>query len=181
MAEFAAASFREDPYAVEMDGHTYVFPVLSAAKWLALLTDANGWPARVLHHADADSYEAFLDQVEAGVLGPADVTRLARLVFAEQAGRSWWEAERLARSVLGTPALTAAVLVRGLDPSRLTLAAFLAVVWSRATEGASQADRMAMEAQLMAPPPEAMAEMGDEMDLGAVATMFRGMQGVRVG
>jgi hypothetical protein len=40
---------------------------------------------------------------------------------------------------------------------------------------------MQMEAELMAPPPEALADMDDSMDLSAVAQMFRGMQGARVG
>ena len=148
---------------------------------MAVLSDTGSWPVRVLHQAETDSYEAFLDRVETGEADPAALLRLARAVLSEAAGRPWWEAERLCMTVISNPALTGEVLSRGVDPGTMTLAAFLAVVWARATQGVPQTDRMAMEAQLVSPPPEALPEVGDSVDLAAMAQMFRGMQGARVG
>jgi len=181
VADFSTASFRDTPIEVEYNGCTYSFPVLSAQRWLTMLSDRNRWPVRVLHHAEPESYERFMDEAEAGRATRDDLVFLARKVLSESAGRSWWEVERLCNAVLTSPNLTGDVLSRGVDPDRLTLAAFLAVVWARATQGAKQTERMQMEAELMAPPPEALADMDDSMDLSAVAQMFRGMQGARVG
>ena len=181
MADFSTAAFRDTHIEVEQGGYTYSFPVLSAQQWMSLFSDRGRWPVRVLHHAEPESYERFLDEVEEGRADKDDLIRLARMVLSESAGRPWWEVERLCNGVLTNPALTGEVLSRGVDPSSLTLAAFLAVVWARATQGAKQTDRMQLEAELMAPPPEALQDMDDSMDLSAVAQMFRGMQGARVG
>jgi len=181
VAEFAAAAFRTGPVTVTVDGHDYRFPTRSARWWGTALGEPRTWPVTVLHSAEPDSCEAFLTEVEEGRANEGTLIRLARAVMSEAAGRPWWEAERLCNGVLQSPGLTGEVLLRGVDPDKLTLAAFLAVVWARATQGVQQADRMRMEAELMAPPPEALAEMDDDMDLGAMAQMFRGMQGARVG
>jgi hypothetical protein len=181
VADFSSAAFRDTPVEVELNGRAYAFPVLSAQRWLTMLADKRRWAVLVLHHAEPESYEAFLDEAEAGRASAEDLARLARMVLAESAGRPWWEAERLCNAVLTSPMLTGDVLSRGVDPGRLTLAAFLAVVWTRATQGAKQTDRMQLEAELMAPPPEALQDMDDAMDLTSMAQMFRGMQGARVG
>lgn len=181
MADFSSAVFRDTPVTVTQDGRDYVFPVLTAQQWLAAMAQRERWPVLVLHHADADSIETFLDEAEAGRADADALLRLARAVLAESAGRPWWEAERLCVLALSRPELLGEVLSRGVDPARMTIAAFLAVLWSRVVQGVSETERMAAQAQLSAPPPEALPEMGDDMDLTAMAQMFRGMQGARVG
>lgn len=180
MADFSSAVFRCSPISVEYGGDHYLFRLVHADEWMSAMASA-AWPVHVLYTAEPDSYEQFVTRVEDGALGRDDLEPIARKVLAEASGRTWWQAMRLMNAVLGSDRVAGAVLSTGVDPSRMTLAAFLAVVFSCLTRDRKPEDVMQLEAELMAPPPEAAQELEQGMDLAQMAHMFRGMQGARVG
>ena len=161
-----------------MDGISYTIPHLCAGGWLSVISRPD-WTARVLQLADPDSYESFLQRAEAGEYGQAEINRLARSVLSEASGRTWWEAERLIAQLRHDP-LLGAVLSTGADPSRLTLAAFLSVIYAVLVRGADHRARTQIEAELTIPPPEAAGE-GPEEDMSAMVSRMRAMPGVSTG
>jgi hypothetical protein len=180
VADFRSAAFRSRPFSVDLDGTEYWFPSVTAATWLSCLAESN-WPRAVLGLAEAESFDTFADQAATGARRPADMPRLARAALAEAAGRPWWEAERLSATALEQPGVLGTVLAKGVDPSRMTLAAFLAVIWSAITQGAEKSERMRIEAELSVPPPEALEEADDAFDMTATVQQMRNIPGVRVG
>lgn len=181
MADFAPAAFRSTPITLDVDGHPYTFPAMSAARWLELLS-APAWTLDVFRLTDDAAYEEFLARVDAGAAGPRDMTKVANAALAEAAGRSWWEALRLAHVATGAPTVLGSILLRGVDPERLTLAAFLAVVWVVVMQGRDDMARTQLEMELTTPPPEALEEEGvPEMDMATLVASMRAAPGVSVG
>lgn len=180
VADLASAAFREGDVQVQYRGESYTFPVLSASRWMEILSSPV-WPSRVLLEADGPSYDRFMELAEDGVLDGQDMMRIACLVVDEQAGRAWWEGIKLAHVCLHNVRVLGTVLMRGARPETMTFAAFLAVVWAVLTQNASATDMMRYEAELAVPPPEAVVERGDDTDLSAVVQRLRGIPGVSIG
>lgn len=180
MSDFSEAAFRPgEEFWVELDGDLYFFPVLSTAEdWLALLGNPD-WASNVLRRCSSSTFTAMLDRVAEGDSPSATPLRLARAALADAAGRPWWEAQRLAAHAL-TPEILGAVLMRGVQPRALTLAAFLAVTETVIRNGLDDAKRMQFEMELTSPPPEALDEAPEE-DPAAVIARLRGMTGARIG
>lgn len=175
MADFAPAAFRRGPFTVEADGLTYTFPALSAAEWLDTLAYTS-WPAAVLHRVPDAQYEAFLAIPD---LDKSHLLRMAHAVLEGAGGRPWWQVERVAHAVLGAPNLLGGVLLRGVDPERMTLAAFVSAVWVLLTQSGDDMQRAQMEMELTAPPPEALEEQGpQEMSMDDMVAMMRGVPGM---
>lgn len=179
MTDLLRAAFRSQPVRVESDGFAYVFPHLTAARWLERLAEP-GWTRAVMQLADDASFEAFLCRAEDGEAGPDDMHKVARSVLARVAGRPWWEAEKLI-AVLDSPLLLGSVLGQGADPESLTLAAFLAVVHAALLRGQDAEGRMKLEAELFAPPPEAVDDLPEDEQMADVVARMRAVPGMRVG
>lgn len=157
MADFSTAAFRREPFTVDVDGHEYTFPALSAAAWLDVLAQP-GWSMLVFWLCDDGAHQAFVDRVERGDAGKAELTRIIHAAMSAAGGRPWWEVERLAGICLAQPTVLGTVLMRGVDPARCTLAAFLAVVWTLIMQNGSDTERTQREMEITAPPPEALEE-----------------------
>lgn len=176
MSDALRAAFSRGPVTVDVDGIRFSFPHATASEWVTCLASAH-WHADLFRRADPASYEAFLDRAEEGRAGARELSAVAHAALTAAAGRPWWEAERLVY-VLADPSLLGAVLRTGADPDRLTLAGFLAVVYSVLVTGQDTAGRMKIDSELSVPPPEAAGE-GDD-DLSSVVASLRSMPGVRV-
>lgn len=157
MAEFSTAAFRQGPFTVEVGGHLYVFPALSAAQWLDTLAQP-GWDTEVFRLCDDEAHEAFVERADNGEADRPELLRIVHLAVAEAGGRNWWEVTRLAGICLGQPSFLGSILLRGIDPSRCTLAAFLAVAWSLITQNGTEMEHAQREMELTTPPPEALEE-----------------------
>lgn len=179
MPEFAGAAFHTGPLSVRLDDVTYTVDPLTAAGWLRVLP-WEGWPLLLFNeHFSSRSRDRVLDRLTAGTWTRADVVGLGRAALAEAAGRPWWEAERLAAWSLQKHVL-GAVLAKGTDPERLTLAAFLAVTEHLVMSGLDEMRRAQAEAELMMPPPEEIRNQPEE-DLSTTVARMRGLPGVRLG
>lgn len=184
MTDFRTAAFRTIPFSVHVSPRDYPFPVLTAQQWLEMLGSHN-WITAVIGVLGEGHHEQFLDAVAESVLCEAEVLAFARSALAQSAGRPWWEAERLINSCLDDGGrLLGTVLVSGADPSRMTLAVFLACVWATLTKGADATALVKLEAELLVPPPEATeAERAglDDDGMSSMVDRLRGMPGVHIG
>lgn len=180
VADLAPAAFREGSVRVEYKGETYAFPVLSASRWMEILSSPV-WPSRVMLEADGPSYDRFMELAEDGRVDSSDLLRVACMVADEQAGRPWWEGVKLAHLCLNNARVLGTVLMWGVRPETMTFAAFLAVIWAVITQNASPTDMMRYEAELAVPPPEAVIERGDDTDMSAVVQRLRNIPGVSIG
>lgn len=183
MADFGSAVFRTTPFPVRAREHEFLFPCRSAREWLEMLGSDN-WIVAAVGSLGNDDHERLLDLIESGELGEADVRALAHAALAGAGGRPWWEAQRLAAACMSDGGrLLGAVLTGGVDPSRLTLAAFLACVWATLTKGADAQQIVKLEAELVIPPPEATPEEREELDddMGSMVERLRSMPGVSIG
>ena len=178
MAEFSAAAFRQGPFTVEVGGYSYVFPALSAAQWLDAMAQP-GWDTEVFRLCDDEAHQAFVDRADSGDADRAELLRVVHLAIAEAGGRNWWEVVRLSGICLAQPAFLGSILLRGIDPSRCTLAAFLAVAWSLITQNGSETERAMREMELTTPPPEALDEEEPEpVDMNELVARMRAAPGV---
>lgn len=185
MAEFRTAAFRTEPFTLFVIAGpvTHSFPALTAREWLEILGSRN-WVAATLAMLPQEDYERFLDGVEVARFGRADVIALAHSALAQSAGRPWWEAERLTGACFNDNGRLLGTLIgNGTDPSRMTLAVFLACVWAALTKGADATDIAKLESELLPPPPEATQEERAELedDLFGMVERMRAMPGVRTG
>lgn len=187
MADFRSAAFRSVPFTISLGAgmltREFPFPVLTAQEWLKFLGSGN-WVVHVVSALPDEAHERFVDCVESGELGTADVTSFAHSALAQSGGRPWWEAERLVGTCFADGGrLLGTVLGQGIDPSRMTLAVFLACVWATLTKGADATGMAKLESELVVPPPEATAQERAELeeDMYGMVERFRGMPGVRTG
>lgn len=183
MDDFPSAAFRSQPFVVLVGVHSYAFPVLTARDWLEFFGSGN-WVTHSVSALPNEAHTLFIDRVESGELSPTDVRLFAHSALAQSAGRPWWEAERLVGACFSDGGrLLGTVLLGGVDPSRMTLAAFLACVWAALTKGADATALAKMEGELLVPPPEATPEErgGADDDVFAVVERLRNMPGVRTG
>ena len=161
----------------------FPFPVLPAGDWLEIF-GKNNWIIATVNSTPADAYEELLNGVESGELGTADVLAFAHSALAQSAGRPWWEAERLIGACFNDSGrLLGPVFLHGVDPSRLTLAAFLACVWAKLTENADATALAKLESELLVPPPEATEDerAAVDDDVFSMVERMRAMPGVRTG
>lgn len=179
MADLGPAAFRRDPFPVQVGDDTYTFPALSAARWLDILS-SDRWMVTVLRQLEIEEYERFLDRPE---LTPQDVRKFACAALAGAGGRPWYQVLRLAATVLDSADALGAVLLRGIDPERMTLAAFTSCVWVLMTQSGDQMQRMQTEMQLTMPPPEILPEEIEEqeMTMEEMVAAARSVPGMRIG
>jgi len=182
VADLGPAVFRDGPFSVTVAEHHYLFRHEPAATWARALF-ASSWILQVLHLMDPESYEEMLDRIQEGSVSQEHVRRIAHAALADAGGRPWWEVERLVRACGSNDGrLLGRVVLAGVDPARVTLAAFCAAVWAAATEGAGPEDMLKMESMLTVPPPDALAEEAVPVENpDEVVARLRQLPGVRLG
>lgn len=179
VADLAPAAFRRAPFPVQVGDDTYIFPALSAAQWLDILS-TDRWMTAVLQELEPDEYDRFLDRPG---LCPEDVRKFSCAALSGAGGRPWYQVLRLAGTVLGSPEALGSVLLRGIDPNSMTLAAFTSCVWVLLTQNGDQMQRMQAEMQLTMPPPEILPEEIEQspMSMEEMVAAARSVPGMRVG
>jgi hypothetical protein len=133
---------------VDLGPHTVTIPALPARPWLtALITE--GWAGIVPGLLPADS--PVDDLITDGTITSAECTAAARAALAAAAGCPWWTAQRLAHGCVAGE-LGAELVLRGVDPDRLPLAAYLAAGYRAASRHLDDPKRARLDSQLEAPP-----------------------------
>jgi hypothetical protein len=126
----------------------YTIPALRATPWLLAVLE--GSPLAVVPGLLADE-TALDDLLLDGLIDVAELTAAAHAAVEAAAGVRWWVAERLTASIAGT-ALGGELVLRGVDPDRVSLGAYLLAGWRRAVTLMSERDRFRWEAELERPP-----------------------------
>lgn len=184
MSTLGEAAFRTRPFTVQRAGLDLVFTHRPASEWIAdLVTDH--YPVRILQSMEARSYEQMMDAAEAGRITRDDLVPLAHQALAEAGGRVWWETANLVGAVVREPTgrLLGELVLAGVRPETMTLAAYCAAVWARLVQNADATQLMKLEAQLTMPPAGVpLDEMPDDTDdFAATAQRLQNMPGIRTG
>lgn len=181
MPDLRSAAFRTTPFSITHKEVILRFPPLPASVWIEAI--GNGPVALV--QLMGDGYDDFLDAIGNGSLVTADIPHIANRAVAEAGGRPWWEVQRLIGSLLHPESggrLLGAVLATGVQPERVTLAAFCAVIWSTVTKGADATELMKAESKLSVPPPGIdLDEIPEDDDFEAAARRMQNTPGMRIG
>ncbi len=152
---------------VDLAGHTITIPALPAQAWLVAVV-VDGWAGVVPGLADVP--DEVDDLIAAGRIRSTDCTRAARDALAAAGGCPWWTAQRLAHAVASHP-LGPELALRAVDPSRLSLAAYLAAGYQAAARNLDKAKLARLDWQLDQPPAGIPAEEWWDEDAAAAGFM----------
>lgn len=153
----ALVGFRPVSVDVELGDWTYQIPALPAADWITAVLAPEGGAIVPGLLCAADRADIWRDFVEGGF--DDEVLRdVERDALEAAAGRPWWEADRLIRTMVAPDnwgTVHGELMLRGLDVERLPLAAVLNAVYALVRKMLSHdADALArFDAKLKMPPP----------------------------
>jgi hypothetical protein len=172
------ASLRAFAITVDALSRSGTVPNPSARTWiLACLSDSLPWSVFPGLLPEAENGQ-IIDVLVAGEDHDFEFRVAGFKAIAQASGREWWEALRLVNMV-DDPVMLGRLTVAGVDPERLSFAAWCAAVYHLATDGADQKERFKFDSKLMAPPsmPEAF-EAAQEDDFAAMVMMARNLPGM---
>lgn len=154
-----ARSLRPTPVVFTVGGLDYELPPLPAADWLNTLMQP--WTPDDL----------LLDLVPNGVqvalrIEPEDVEPLVLALIEEASGRDWWVALRLVGAVQGGwSVLGPEMILQGVDPERLSLAAWLDAMTLLILRAMNKDDHAMFLSQVELPPVEVREQVAEEMEM----------------
>jgi len=149
------------PVSVQLGGHQFEVPAQPAAWWLSMLMDPNSdlldlFPG-CLDDAGQDVVNNLLFE---GVVPLEDLHKTVLDIVGTNAARDWWVVFRLVEVArISWHTIGAEMLSRGVDPGRLSLAAWLDVLTVTLMKNIDPKDATMFAMKLEAPPPEAVAEV----------------------
>lgn len=146
----AAAILRCWRVDVELAGGTYTIPALPAVHWLQAILEGSHFDLIPGLLSDEDGGDID-DQLVAGVVTYGEIRDAARAAIAAAAGMKWWTAERLAYAALSTW-VGGELLLRGVDPERVSLGAYLAAAYRAVTRIVDEQKRIRIDMDLERPP-----------------------------
>lgn len=162
------ACVRSDPFPIRVGTHDFLMPAHLADDWLTALTThmVNGVVPGLLSPDDASTV---VHELMAGRLTYDDLERAAHEAIGHASGRSWWQAVRLTGWADDrTGEMYGNLILRGVDPSRVTFAAWCAAMLALVMRGRDEKERQKIEFDLMIPPPSVVDEV-DDWDSGIPA------------
>lgn len=158
-----AAALRPAAVAVELGEWEYEVPLLYAADWLEALI--NGWGGIVPGLLHPEDQISVLRDYATGRITKDELLASAKAVVEAASGRRWWQAERLVGTATNDefwPALHGSLLLRGVDLERVSFGAALNALYVLMVENMKEDKRHQFDAQLDAPPPEAVRAEWDD-------------------
>lgn len=135
------ALLRADPTTVTVGPHYVTVPPMMADRWLLLLE--SGLLDDVIPGALSLPHASLVaDALISGDVGPADLVQASKDAVRDVSGRVWYEAVRVA-VLCGNDggAVLAGVMLQGIDPKRVTYAAWCAAVLAWINGRLSEEDR----------------------------------------
>lgn len=145
-----AATLAQWAIDVDIAGETYTIPALPASEWL-LAVLAGSWLDILPGLLSGEDGERIDELIVDGALTFDDLVGPARDALAAAAGTKWWTAARLGQAAVDSW-VAHELQLRGLDPARMPLAAFLAGAYRAATRASDEAKRMQLDMELDRPP-----------------------------
>jgi len=154
------AALRPAAVEVELDGYSYEIPPLAADVWIEAVVsnDAFAILPGLLCPEDEDD---ILGRLADDGLELDEIRTVARHALGAASGRDWWEAQHL---ILGAAnawdSFGGALLLRGVDLTSLSIAAFCSMVYSLATRDMDKGDRLKFDMDIKRVPLDAVEEEG---------------------
>jgi hypothetical protein len=174
----AAAALRPAAVSVELGDWEYEIPSLPATDWLEALL--GGWYGVVPGLLSAEDEISVLRDYRTGAVSKEELLASARAAVEAASGRRWWVAERLISTATNDefwPTIHGSLVLRGVDLDRLSLGGVLNAIYVVMVENMKEDKRHSFDAQLDAPPPQAVAA---EWDDGAAEEDFMAALGEQV-
>jgi hypothetical protein len=134
---------------VDVGAHTYTIPAHPATVWMERIIE--GTYDDIVPGMVAERGDDIDDELMAGTVQLAELTSAARAALAAAAGMKWWTAERMAYLAANTW-IAGELLLRGVDPQHLSLAAYLSAAYRAATRVLDTAKRAKLDMDLERPP-----------------------------
>lgn len=159
----AAAALRPAAIVVELGDWEYEIPQLAASDWLEALL--GGWSGVIPGLLDPALQVEVLRDYFAGRITNDDILASARAAVEAAGGRRWWIAERLIATATNEefwPALHGNLVLHGVDLDRVSLGAVLNALYVLMVQNMKEDKRHQFDAQLEAPPPEAIVAEWDD-------------------
>jgi hypothetical protein len=129
--------------------HPVTYPAMTAQEWLAVV-GAPDFPLLLLEGVDSAEVVPVLRSLASGTVTLEDVRAAAYEALAAAAGMPWWKAARLVG--WAAAGYWGELVLRGVDPSRLSLAAWCAAAWALVRRGRDEVGLLKIEAQFDVPP-----------------------------
>lgn len=148
------------PLTVAIGGHLFEVPALPATHWLSVLMDPSGdlldlFPGCL----DSAGRDQVMDLVFDGVTSMQELYELVLDIIATNGSRDWWVVLRLVEVArVSWHTIGAEMLSRGVDPTRLSLSAWLDVLTLTLMRNIDPKDATMFTMRLEMPPPEMVAE-----------------------
>lgn len=159
------------PVTIQAGGEDYEIPALPAADWLAVLMADPFDPDDLILDLVINGKELlFLETVSAD-----DLAHICFDVITTVSARPWWVAMRLITMARGSwSVLGAELILKGVDPQRVSLAAWLDALLLVALRTMNPDDVTMFTMRLEEPPPEEVDSVADEMEMSAEAFLSMG-------
>lgn len=167
----ATAVLRQWPLEIQMAGETFTIPARPAADWLLAYLEQgyDGVVPGML--AEADHFDdLFMD----GAISYQDCVTAARAALGLAAGTRWWSAARLMSTIPSTW-VGHRLLVAGVDPAVVPLAAYLAAGYATAQREMKEETLGRFDHELEMPPEGVPVE--EFYDEDAAADLFMAAMG----
>jgi len=110
---------------------------------------------------EGEQREVLLDAIEDGLVTGAQLAEENQAALEHVSGWAWWSASKLIGTLGKTWETTGALLtLSGVDPTRVSLGAFLSALYALIWKDASKEDRLKLAAEVAAMPPELVSQDG---------------------
>lgn len=146
----AAAILRCWRIDVDVGNAVYTIPALPAVHWLQAILEGSHFDVVPGLLRDEDGADID-DQLIAGTLDHEEIRAAARAAITAASGMKWWTAQRLAYASLSTW-VGGELLLRGVDPERVSLGGYLAAAYRAVTRTADEKQRLRIDSDLERPP-----------------------------
>lgn len=143
-------------------GGMYVFRIepLPAADWITATLDA-GYLSYLPGLLPAEDAEVLLSAIEDGLVTGDQLAEENQAALESVSGWAWWSASKLIGTLGKSWETTGALLtLSGVDPTRVSLGAFLSALYGLIWRDASKEDRLKLAAEVAAMPPELVSKDG---------------------
>lgn len=161
---------------IVVGGDHYSIPAQPAAVWLsALMEPDSNWLDIFPGLADGDASDVLTEAVIDDRIEGDELTEVGKDILTEVGGRPWWVTVRLVHAaVTSWNYLGGEIAMRGVDASRLSLAAWLDAVFHIMLRAMDQKDHTKFLVSLETPPPSELANVPEpEISADAFGALMR--------
>lgn len=156
---------------VDFNGKEFTIPAMSAADWLALLMDQNLTAQQIFPGLLSNEDQAELeDLLHAGKVDLEEFLDVGLEVVTTVSGRKWWVALRLILVAQGSWEALGGDMMMKADPTRLSLAGWLDVLFTLIVRNIEDAKRT-MFLMKLETVPEGWEDESEESEMSASAFM----------